>query len=842
MAWVDYRPRGRQRAMGWRRIAPQALAAAKGGAVPFRRNLWLVLLLLGVLLLWVVRETDSRGQRAQLLQDRSGVRHLPGLRGRVLIQRDGAGVPHIRVERVADAYYALGYCHAQDRMAQMEWMRRLARGRSAEWVGPSGLPADRLARTLGLARHAELQAQRLAGPVRRALEAYAAGVNARIGDIRAGRSLLHPALQALGAELEPWTAADSIAVVKQWGWGLGVSIEAPLVLWDLVRLLGGRDARPFFPAGAAAEIDPLFSPGGGSIGAPSTVAYEDPLRRALGLRGSAVGSSAWLVGGALTNSGGVYLAGDFHTEATAPALFYEAHWRGGGRELAGATVPGAPVFWSGHNGHVSWVATEARAAGFDLYWETLHPIEDDSYWGEGGWTQLIQRRETIAVRGAPGEELRVRETVRGPLIHELLPVEREPIAVAWPGGVPGDGISALLRATRARDAESFRRALGDHHEPTLVFLFADREGRGGLQVAGFAPRRSLHTGRLPVQGRVPGRRWLGRVPLDELPHVSLRGDTAWIVAADNLLADGSRQDPVEWWWRPGMRARRIDQLLRAARRRTGGLELRDMAAMQRDTSPANVEARVRRVLELAGDPERLPSGARRVYALLKDWDGDMAADRTAAAAWRLLADGMLELFAKRTGPELLERYLSLRGVSAELLLDPLLETQASEGRAKPSVETGALRRAVRGGMQRASLELRARFGSDPSRWRWGLLHQLTFHPPALGSLGRSGWPRLRFGPYEYGGDALTVAVGEYRLGRSYDVQVISAYQVALDAANPALALSSLVPGVTETPEDPLAGSGLERWLAGRPKVFTTHSALIDEVATAELLLLPPPTP
>ena len=811
--------------------------------MPLKRSLWPLILLAGLLFLWAVRETESRSQRAQLQRERSGVRHLTGLRGQVRIQRDGAGVPHIRVERVADAYYALGYCHAQDRLMQMEWMRRLARGRSAEWVGPRGLPADRLARTLGIARHAELQVERLAAPTRRALEAYAAGVNAHLGAVRAGHVLPHVEMQELGSDLEPWTVADSIAVIKQWGWGLNGSLEAPLVLWDLVKLLGGRGARLFFPPGAAREIDPLLTRRGGPARARRGVAYKDPLRGALGLEGSAVGSSAWLVGGALTDSGGVYLAGDFHTEATMPALFYEAHWRGGGREIAGVTVPGAPVFWSGHNGHVSWVATEARVAVLDLFLETLHPTEDDSYWGEGGWQQLAQRHEQIAVRGDANEELRIRETERGPLVHELLPAGRAPLAAAWPGSLPGDGISAMLRATQAQNAESFRRALGGHHEPTLVFLFADREGRGGRQIAGFAPRRALNTGLLPVDGRVPGRRWLGRMSLDELPRVPLRPDTPWILAADNLLADDSRRGPLEWWWRSGQRAERIDQLLRAARRQKVGLELRDVAAMQRDTAPAKAGARVRWVLELAGDPERLPSAARRVYALLRAWDGDMDADQTAAAAWRLLVDGLLEVFAVRTGPELLERYLGLRGVSAEMLLDPLLEAAAIGGEEIPGgIEREELRRAVHKGLQRAGLELRKRFGPDPAHWRWGLLHQLHFRPLVGGPPRNLGWQSSGFGPYEYGGDALTIAVGEYRLGRSYDVRVVSAYRLAIDAGNPALALSSLVPGVAERPGDPLAASGLESWLSGRPRIFTTDSALIDEVAVTELLLLPTPAP
>ena len=86
---------------------------------------------------------------------------LAGLAGEVEIFRDAHGVPHIFAGSANDAYFALGYVHAQDRLWQMEFTRRLGAGRLAEVLGEPGLGADRFLRTLGLYRQAEVAAARL---------------------------------------------------------------------------------------------------------------------------------------------------------------------------------------------------------------------------------------------------------------------------------------------------------------------------------------------------------------------------------------------------------------------------------------------------------------------------------------------------------------------------------------------------------------------------------------------------------------------------------------------------------------------------------------------------------
>ena len=266
------------------------------------------------------------------------------------VLRDLRGVPHIEAASERDAYFGLGFVHAQDRLAQMVWLSRVARGRSAEILGKRGVAADRRARILGLGRHAEADARTLPSRVRVLLEAYAAGVNARVARIAAGEVEAPAAIQAWGTPLDSWKPSDTLALLKLFSWGLGGTLEEIVTMQELIRHFGGFGARRFFPTGVG--IDAVRPPQGSSV----ALGTPDPLRGALGLRGRSIGSSAFLVAAARSSSGSPLLAADSHFEPTAPAQFYEAHLHGGPVDVAGATLPGVPVVWTGFTPRVAWAA------------------------------------------------------------------------------------------------------------------------------------------------------------------------------------------------------------------------------------------------------------------------------------------------------------------------------------------------------------------------------------------------------------------------------------------------------------------------------------------------------
>ena len=783
--------------------------------------------------LTAARHAAERRTVRRALPALEGRLSVPGAEAELTIVRDARGIPHVRAASERDAYFGLGFAHAQDRLAQMIWLSRTARGRTAEVIGADGLASDRWSRTLGFGRLADARAAHLDPATRRLLDAYAAGANAWIEEIRQGRAPVPVPLARLHVPLESWSPADSIAVAKLLAWGLDGSIDATLVLSDLIERLGGFGARPFFPPEAAGELTPLPPKHETRAHAPGDVVA---LRRAVGLAGSSIGSSAWLVGGSLTSTGLPLLAGDLHLEPTVPSLLHEAHLSAPGFELAGAGPPGVPVFWSGHNSRVAWAATHAHAVVTDLYLETLDSDEGSRYRAGTGWRPVARRDERIAVRGADDERLTVRETAHGPLVESLLGGDRAPIAAAWSGAQPGDGVGALLRAARARDGTEFRAALADLQEPVLDFVYADVRGDGGRQLAGWLPKRAMPTGLTPIPGRSAWYDWRGPLPFESLPHTAL-DPSRWLVAADNPLGGHGDAAGIEWWWRSGERAARIDALLKDAAGR-GKIDAVALAGLQADVMSGSARERVRLVLEVAGDPATLPPEARHAAQLLSAWDGATRAESVGAAAWHALLGALLDdLLERPLGHDLLRRYLVLRGVRPETVLDALLEMAlAPTPEPEAVLDQEAFRNAARDALRQTGLSLRVRLGPNPEKWWWGRLHLLHFRS--------FGWPADAWGVADddldrpFGGDGVTISVGEYDSADPYDVRVISAYRLVVDLSSPSLALSALAPGESEHSEDPRRTAGLARWLAGKPSLLATHPFLVEEGAQARLVLLP----
>ncbi len=810
------------------------------GAGPRRRrgrrtaNLLLVVALAcaGVL---AVRSWRERFAERSAFPTVEGRIQLPGLAQPVSVRRDVRGIPHIRAASERDAFLALGFTHAQDRLGQMLWLRRLAEGRSAEVLGRSGLDSDRLARSIDLAGLAEAQLPQLGRVARTALEAYAEGVNARIARVEAGLTAPPALVRRTRMGLERWQPEHSLALVKLYSWSLGASVDVSLVLSELIAQLGGFEARRFFPSSGPgwAPRGPGSTAGGGLAAAP----VPDPLRRAAGFAGRGIGSSAWVIGGSHTESGLPILVADAHLETTAPAALYLAHLNGGALDVAGTTMPGIPAFWSGFNRDVAWAATNARAVVTDLYRETLHPSDPTRYHDGRRWRDLEERVETIRVRGADDEVLRVRSTRHGPLVESWLSGQAEPVSVAWNGArVAGpSGIGSLLQAAHARSVEAFVEALREHREPVLAFVFADRQGSMGLQVAGWLPRRSLAPELVPLPGRARWYDWAEPIGFDTLPRARLDGGRGWTVVADQSLEVLGSEDPIEWLWRSGARTERIEALLREEAAR-GGVDLRAMAALQLDEGGERPRELVVRALELAAPQGELEREAAEVARILRDWDGQARASSTGAAAYHVFREALTEaLLQERLGPDLMGRFLALPQVDPGQIV---LEIVRDAGKAPPDSWSNRERVAasVRSSLRETWLRLSYRMGANRRKWTWGRIHVLRFRSlPGLESA--MGAPR-GLGPFAYGGDDTTVKAAEYDPLRPFDVRVASTVRFAVDTGTLDRALVSIAPGQSEHPGHPHFRDGVEQWLEGRPGLLVTGRLLVEEWSVATLELEP----
>lgn len=801
--------------MDWRRL---------GGIVA-------ALAALGAALSWMAVELRERAASRAAYPVESGRLALEGVERPVRIDRDAHGVPHVQAASERDAFFALGFAEAQDRLGQLLWLRRQARGTTAEVAGPERLPADRLARLIDFRGLADAQWSGLAPSTRRVLEAFAAGIDARIERVRRGDAAPPVHLTEPRFEIEAWRPQDSLAVFKLFAWGLSSSLQASLVLSDVVEEVGATGAGRFFPP---RDEGPGLE-GRATAGPARPARWLEQgalaLRHGLGLAGQGVGSSVFAVGGGDVEGGHPVLVADTHLEPTAPALLYLAHLRAPGRDVAGATLAGVPVFWWGRNDHLAWGCANAGVVTTDLYAEAVRA--DGSYHDGHRWHPADERFEVLHVRDGEDVTLRIRRTAHGPLLPPDIAGPETALAVAWTGARTRgpSGIGSLLALSRAEDGDDVVAALRGHHEPVIAVVWAGADGEVGLQEAGWIPRRSLASQLLPLPGRARWYDWKDRVPYASLASARLADGHGFVLAADQRFqtADGAEdEDAPDALWRDGVRAARLESLLRE-RVAAGGADLRGLAALQTDVTLDRSRALVDLALRLVGDAPRDQEGAE-IERLLRAWDGRATADSAGNAVYHVWLHSVAEaLFAGRLGKELYDRYLAVPSLDLEGLVMGVLTDAAAGGAGDGWSDPERVRQALGESLREAWLGLSFRLGPDPRQWTWGRIHPLRFHAPG---------GEVALGPFPYGGSPHAVQIADYAKSHPFDVRVAAVGRFAIDTGALDVGLVALAPGQSEHPGHPQFDEGLQRWLAGKTALLATRRLDVEDRSVARLVLEP----
>lgn len=681
----------------------------------------------------------------------SGEFRLAGLAGPVQVVRDRWAIPHVRAGSPEDAYVAMGFLHAQDRLWQMEFNRRVGRGRLAEVLGPDALPVDRFMRTLGLARAAEASVAHLAPGPLRLLEAYARGVN---GFLAASRRPLPPEFQILRHPApEPWRPADSVMFLKLMALDLGGNWRGELARARLAARLTPEQLADLWPD--TRPGDPVTH---AAAAAASTAATRDlplealaaalPVPPALG----GLGSNVWAVAGGRTASGAPLLANDPHLALSAPGPWYLAHVEAPGLAAIGATLPSVPFVVLGRNPDVAWGFTNTGSDVQDLFVETVDPADPGRYLTPDGPTPFEARVEEIAVRGAELERLTVRGTRHGPVLSDLVGAAAgvagggRVMALAWTGLDPADRTAeAGFAVALARDWASFTAAFATFAAPQQNIAYADTGGRVGLFSPGRVPVRRAGDGTLPVPGDTGAFDWVGHIPAEELPR-TVDPPVGFLLNANNRLVGPEYPRLLAATWEPAYRARRIGEVLEAA----PTADLDAMRALQLDT--LSVRARDDLLPHLRDAAVAMAGAPAGLADALRAWDGSLDAGRPeplVLAAWHRALGPLV--WADELGPwdggsvpdaDFLPRVLGSRPVWCDDVgTAGVAETCA--GQAARALDS-------------ALASLTATFGPDWRGWRWGAAHPAVLaHRP----LERAGWPlRALFSVrVPAGGDGTTVS-------------------------------------------------------------------------------------
>jgi penicillin amidase len=682
---------------------------------------------------------------------------LAGIAAPVEILRDRYGIPHIFAASHEDAVFALGYVHAQDRLWQMEMNRRIAAGRLAEIVGPGALETDRFIRTLGVRRAAEANLRSLDAETRRRLEAYAAGVNAFL----AGNPVLPPEFWIAGAPRpEPWTPADSAAWTKMMAWDLGGNWRNELLRLRLARTLPLARIHQFvapYPGETPPEITDLKALYGSLERAGVQLADEAErlLAMAPGEPPDGVGSNNWVVAGTRSVTGKPLLANDPHLGLTAPPVWYFAHLQVAGRNLIGATLPGVPAVILGRNDRIAWGFTNTGPDVQDLYLERLDGA--GNYLTPDGPRPFTVFEETIRVKGAPDETLRVRVSRHGPVISDVSRAASDPaprgyvIAFAWTALLEDDTtLQAAHKIAHADDWQGFLAAVRDYHAPQQNMVYADVEGNIGFIAAGRVPLRKPGNdlkGLAPAPGWDARYDWAGWIPFEELPQ-QYNPANGLLWSANEKITPPGYPHYIASEWHPPYRSHRIGELLQAEPRHS----LASFARMQGDVVSLAMRESLPRMLAVRATSET----AQRALALLRQWDGNASRDRAEPViAWAWWREFTRLLYADELGDAFRSQWTARAPFVANVLAGVDDHARWCDDVRTPAVET--CEQLLAASLEAALADLARRYGPDPAQWRWGEAHFARHeHRP----FGRH--PLLRFGfdiRVPTPGDTYTVNVG-----------------------------------------------------------------------------------
>ncbi len=655
---------------------------------------------------------------------RSGEIGLQNLKAPVSVAYDERGVPHIRAENEHDLYRALGYVHAQDRLFQMEMVRRLANGELSEILGPKLMDADRLFRTLGLRNFAQNYAAKMDmnTPANQALLAYLDGIN----QFQAS----HPApleFDLLGIPKRDFTPKDTIAVSGYLAYSFAAAFKTEPVMTFIRDKLGPEYLKAFdvdwHPQGVVGNVA-LQTQDWSAL--TQLARASDEALQAAGVA-PFEGSNAWAISGRNTVSGKPLLAGDPHIAYSAPSVWYEAHLSAPGFELYGHHQALNPMALLGHNTQFGWSLTMFQNDDIDLIAEKVNPENPNQVWYHNQWVTLETRSETIAVKGAPAVTLTLRKSPHGPIVTDAFktPLASTPIAMWWAFlETENPLLQAFYELNRADTRAKARTAAEKIHAPGLNIVWASTSGDIAWWAAGKLPIRPPGVNPTFILDASKGEaEKLGYYnfafnPQEENPA---RG---YIVSANHQPKPSSGV-PVPGYYNLADRAERLDLQLRNPDRQW---DTAAAQALQLDIGTAYGPRMLRDLIPILKAVTTDPY-EKAFLEPLEQWDGNYATGSIAPLLFnQLLYEIAKGAMADELGEEQFANLLKTRA------LDTALPRLAADAKSPwwDDIRTTAPEsrfETLRIAWVNTLRHLESLYGKDLTQWNWGKAHTLTQNHP-----------------------------------------------------------------------------------------------------------------
>jgi penicillin amidase len=718
----------------------------------FKRIL-LGLLMLVVLVLicgfFLIRHISHRA-----IPDYNANVNIQGLSNPVDVFRDEYGVPHVYAQTEEDLYRVVGYLMAQERLWQMDLVRRITTGRLSEIFGPDYIQTDHLMRAFRIPEKSKLVMEKTDPEIIHQIEAFSDGVNQYIS---ANQKKLPFEFAVLGYKPDPWEPVHSFNLIGYMGWTLqqGWSVE-PLLL-KIRRTVDNEKFIELFPDLSIMEpVYPDFSLSGIPEQKNEIQAAYEKIRN-LGVQIFS-GSNNWAISGTKTESGFPIVANDMHLQIdVAPGIWYQIHQVVPGKlNVTGVMLSGAPYVICGHNDSIAWGMTNVSVDNVDFYAETINPADSNQYKFNGEWKDMKIVKENIIVKGGDTVTFYNRFTHRGPVVSGFIGVKGKIISARWIGTDYSNELRTVCLLNRADNWDDFKNAITTFISISQNIVYGDKAGNIGLYCAAGIPLREGNPALL-LPGDTSRFDWKGIVPFELLPH-SYNPSEGYVVSANNKTVGPDYPYYISYWFELPNRYNRIVEMINAIDKHN----IMTVKQIQTDQHSVWAKKILSVVLPLV-DKQNEKVNGNKVFQSLKSWDYNYSVESTEATLFEVFFEEMMKaMFLDEIGKDLYHEFLQ-----DEMLAMYVVDKIVS---GKPDVwcddittkdRTEDFSDIVDTAFVHALNWLESSYGPDPGNWKWGQHHQISFTHP-LGSVNMLKKVfNLEHGPYPVGGSYHTICPYKY---------------------------------------------------------------------------------
>ena len=635
---------------------------------------------------------------------------------RAAIVRDRLGVPHVSAASWQDAIFLEGYVAAQDRLWQMDALRRLASGTLAEVVGKAALEADMDSHRWRMSEIAQQQERRLTTDSRAVLAAYARGVNYFI---ETHRSSLPPEFSLLRYDPRPWRVRDSLLVILQMNRLLTATWREDMNKFQMLQSGDAAKVNFLYPARTGGEVQP--------------------------------GSNGWAISGAHSTTGKPILANDPHLDWALPSPWYLVHLRAPDLDVTGATLVGVPGVIVGHNRRIAWGVTNLGFDTQDLFREQID-MNSGRYVFQGRVEQARLERHVIMVKGQAAENFDLWITRHGPI---FINDGAAHFAMQWEADQDGPLAIPILDIDRAQNWDEFNGALSRYPGPAQNFVYADVDGNIGYHAAGRVPIRKC-PGDEPADGASGDCEWQGFIAYKDLPQVY--NPPSGIIASAN-----QNPFPADYPWRVDGRFAsnyRVREI-RARLESKAKWKPPEMLAVEKDVYSAFSKFLAGEIVSAWGRQSKAAIASssaelRSAVDLLRNWNGQMEKGAAAPMLISLIYDQVRVAMAERAAPKHSAAY-ETSYMAPEVTEELLRQRPPGWFADYDALLIKSLKAAVAEGEKMQ--------GSKIARWNYGRYNLLSIDNPVMGKLPLIG-SYFNIGPVPMSGSSTTIKQTTRRLGPS----------------------------------------------------------------------------